>query len=188
MMGRPVCSCVKVLLVTLSLAACAENKPSNTRNFGIFRQKNEGYSILYSLMIDESRVADIFFIKHASDDVGNLVRQIAATAKAAKAKMDDFRKADNRIDYDVQDLPLIEDQSRQAARSEDTKALLGSSGKNFELRLLFTQAQAMMYTHDLCSALLAAEDDPARKTFLSDLANQSEKFYESLLDLLQVKG
>ena len=35
----------------------------------MFRERNEGYSLLYKLMSDESNVSKIFILKHADDPV-----------------------------------------------------------------------------------------------------------------------
>jgi len=171
----------------IALAGCAASPKPPSANGGLFRQKNEGYSILYKLMGDESQVGKIFIIKHADDSVGNLVKGIGDACATAKKQMDEFPKSDNRIEYDVSDLPYIEVKSRELAASETTKALLGSSGKEFELRLIFSQAQAMNYAHQLCDALAADDDNPDRKSFLTDLSQRCSGYYSSLLSLLAVK-
>jgi len=187
-MAKTVRTQLGLLVTALALTGCAESAKPPSANGGIFRQKNEGYSILYKLMTQESDVAKIFIIKHASDQVGDVVKQVAATCQAAKAQMDEFPKKDKRVEYDVPDLPFIEQGSRDLAQKADTKALLGRSGKEFELELVFTQAQAMMYAHDVCEALASDEDDPLRKTFLTDLSTQCGRLADSLMQLLEVKS
>jgi hypothetical protein len=172
---------------SVALAGCAASPKPPSANGGLFRQKNEGYSILYKLMSDESQVGKIFIIKHADDSVGNLIRGVGDACTAASKQMDEFPKSDNRIEYDVSDLPYIEVKSRELAASETTKALLGSSGKEFELRLIFSQAQAMNYAHQLCDALAADEDNPDRKNFLTDLSQRCSGYYTSLMSMLDVK-
>jgi hypothetical protein len=176
-----------LLTCAVALGGCAETHEPLSANGGLFRQKNEGYSLLYKLMSDESKVGQIFIIKHADPPVGDLVKQIGDACKSAQAEMEQFPQKDRRVEYDVADLPFIEQKSRDLAAHADTKALLESSGKTFELRLLFTQAQAMSYGRDLCEALAADETDPLRKGFLNDLSKQCGQFYDSLMDLLAVK-
>ena len=58
--------------------------------------------------------------------------------------------------------PICRTLSRKAAilkPKQEEKDLLFSSGRTFELRLIFTQAEAMGYAVNLCQALLAHEDD-----------------------------
>jgi hypothetical protein len=171
----------------IGLIGCAASPKPPSANGGLFRQKNEGYSILYKLMSDESQVGRIFIIKHADDSVGNLIRGIGDACATAGKQMDEFPKSDNRIEYDVSDLPYVEVKSRELAASETTKALLGSSGKEFELRLIFSQAQAMDYAHQLCESLAADDDNPDRKNFLTDLSQRCSGYYSSLISMLDVK-
>ncbi|MGA2582728.1 MAG: hypothetical protein ABSG31_05575 [Tepidisphaeraceae bacterium] len=177
---------------TAALMACAPNaKTANPNppadNGGIFRERNEGYSLLYQLMSDNSRVGDIFIIKKADAPVGDLVKQIGYACQLAKKQMDDFPKSDKRIEYDVLDLPTIEQNQRDLTAQIDQKELLGSSGKIFELRLVLTQVDSTRYAAELAQALLAIDDDPARKMFLTSLNQQFTAFHDQLTDLVEVK-
>jgi hypothetical protein len=182
------CKTFILLLCPVVLAACASTDKPPSANGGIFRQHNEGYSLLYKLMSDDSRVSGIFFLKHADESVGGLVKEIANFCDAAKKRMDEFPKSDRRIEFDVSDLPYMEQRSRDLQAKEDEKALLGSSGKEFELRLIYTQAQAMGYAVQLSDALAEQEDDPVRKSFLADVSRRCGAFHDSLMKLLAVKS
>jgi hypothetical protein len=157
-------------------------------NDEIDRQNNEGYSILYKLMSDESRVGGIFFIKKADESISAPIKELSLVCQAAKKRLEDFRAADNRLDFDVLDLPYIEQRSRDLEAADDRKLLLLSNGKSFELELLFTQAQATGYAIELSRALAEKETDPARKAFLLDLQQQCTAFHERLMKLLSVNG
>jgi hypothetical protein len=179
----------RLLLLTPLIFGCTQTAPNPPAGEKIsdIREQNAGYSLLYQLMKDESDVKDIFLFKEADDSVGNLIREISNHCSAAKSEMDQFQKTDARLDYDVPNLPQIEQESRALARSEDTHDLLGSSGKPFELHLIFTQAQAMGYARDLSQALANHENDPERKTFLTDLSKQCADYNERLMGLLAAK-
>ena len=120
---------------------------------GPIRQRNQGYSLLYQLLSDESGVSKILILKHADEPVAGLVKEIASACKAAKKQMDDFHKADASTEFDVPDLPRVEQESRDLDSSIEEKELLFSSGKTFELRLIYSQAQAVEYGEVLCNAL-----------------------------------
>jgi len=154
----------------------------------MFRERNEGYSLLYSLMGDESKVGGIFIIKHADDSVSGLVKEIGIACDSAKKQMDGFPYSNNRIEYDVPDLPKLEQRARDLESKAEARELLASSGKLFELRLISTQIQAMGYAVNLCQAMIAVEDDPGRKDFLTNLSNQCAAFRQRLMDLLTVKS
>jgi hypothetical protein len=155
---------------------------------GLVRQHNEGYSLLYKLMDDESKVGQIFILKHADNSIRDLVQQIGSYATAQKAQMDAFRKLDPGIEYDLSDLPNIEQKSRDLEQSDDTKGLLFSNGQTFELRLIYTQAQAMGYATQVARALQEQESDPARKKFLGDLARRCGEFNDQLMKHLVVQS
>ena len=177
-----------ILIGVIALAGCAATPKPPSENGGMFRERNEGYSLLYKLMSDESKVSEIFILKHADEPVKGLVKEIAGACQAAKKQMDGFPIANNRIEYDVPDLPRLEQESRDLEAHEEAKDLLTSSGKTFELRLIFTQAEAMGYAVNLCQAILAHEDDAGHKEFLTNLSGQCAAFEQRLMEVLAVKS
>ena len=176
-----------VILIVIALTGCSSTPKPPSENGGMFRERNEGFSLLYKLMSDESKVGGIFIIKSASEPVKGLVKEIGAACDGAKKQMDGFPELNNRIEYDVPDLPKLEQESRDLEAKADTKDLLTSTGNTFQLRLVFTQAQAMAYAKNLCDALIADEDDPQIKQFLTALSLQCAGFQQRLMDLLTVK-
>jgi hypothetical protein len=176
------------VIAFIALAGCCTAPRPPSENGGAIRERNEGYSLLHQLMHDESRVGGIFILKHADDPVRDLIKEIAAACDNARKQMDEFPKADNRIEFDVPDLPKLEQESRDLESKADEKDLLHSSGKEFELKLIFTQAQAMGYACNLCRALLVHEDDVGRRTFLMDLLDGCIGFQNRLMNLLAVRS
>jgi hypothetical protein len=151
------------------------------------RQQLEGYGLLYKLMSDDSSVAEIFIIKNADPPVIGLAREIARNCQDAKAQLDAFAKSDPSLHLDVSDLPAAEQESRDSTASQDEKELLSSSGKAFELRLLFTQAQAMGYASELSKAVASHEDDATRKNFLMGLSDKCAGYRDRAMEMLAVK-
>ena len=172
----------------VALCGCSSTPKPPSENGGLFRQHNEGYSLLYKLMKDESDVGEIFIIKSAEVPVKSLVKEIGDACQAAGKQMEEFPKLDNRIEYDVPDLPYMEQRSRDLQAGDDEKSLLTTSGKEFERRLIFTQAEATNYAMQLCKALDEKETDPGRKSFLENLAKQCGDFHEWLMNLLAVQS
>jgi hypothetical protein len=186
--GLRMCIRSYICFGAMALVGCATTTKPPSENGGMFRERNEGYSLLYKLMSDESKVGEIFIIKGADDSVKGLVKEIGAACTDAKKQMDGFPLANDRIEYDVSDLPRLEQESRDLEAKEDEKQLLTSSGKTFELRLIFTQAQAMGYAVNLCQSVAAHEDDAGRTEFLTNLSKQCAGFQQRLMDLLIVKS
>jgi hypothetical protein len=178
------------LALLLSLTACASTPPAPppSHNGGLIRERNQGYSLLYKLLSDDAGVNKILYIKHVDEPLASLIKQIASACQDATKQMDEFPKLDKQIEFDVPDLPKVEQESRDLTSKSDTFALLGSSGKDFELYLIFTQAQAMDDATHLSQAMFPREDNPARKDFLTNLAHQCDDFHTRLMKLLTVKS
>jgi hypothetical protein len=179
---------VLLLACALALAGCASTPAPPSANGGMFRRQNEGYGLLYKLMSDDSDVSKIVIFTRADDSVVNLIREIASACQAAKKQMDEFPKSDNRIEYDEPDLPYIEAKGRKQQASDDEDALLTSSGKEFEVRLIVSQAQATDYAVQLSKALEENEADPGRKAFLTKVSKQFAECHARLMNLLTVKS
>jgi hypothetical protein len=168
-----------ILSCTIALAGCATTAPQ--AGGGLIHQRNEGYSLLFKLMSDESQVGNIFILKHADNSIRDLVNQIGSTCQEAKTRLYGFGKSDRSIDFGTTDLPGVEQRSRDLESSDETKALLFSSGQTFELELLFTQVEAMNYAADLSKALAEQEPDPVRKDFLQKLSQHCTDFHDQLM-------
>jgi hypothetical protein len=176
------------VLSALAAFGCAPAAPtSRPVVVEISRQQEEGYGLLYKLMGDESRVSGIFILKGADQPVKDLVNEIAKTCQDSKTQLDDFARSDSGLHLDVTDLPADEEESREIESKLDERNLLESSGKTFELRLLFTQAQAMGYASNLSRAVANHETDAARKDFLNGLADKCAEYRDRATDMLAVK-
>jgi hypothetical protein len=84
-------------------------------------------------------------------------------------------------------LPAVEEKTRDSIQSTNTKRPLFSTGKDFEIRLLLTQIQALDYASHLARALENQEDNKERKAFLSDFSKQCDQHYKNVMQLLSVR-
>jgi hypothetical protein len=174
--------------IAFLLAACASTPEASVGGGGVIHERNQGYSLLYKLMSDEADVGKIFILKGADDSVKNLVKEIGNGCQGAKKQLEEFAKQDAQLGYNTSDLPYIESRQRELQAKEEEKSLLFSSGKEFELKLLFTQAEAMNYAKQLCKALSEKEDNATRKTFLDNFAKQAADYHDRLMKLLTVQS
>jgi len=178
--------CGTLVACALMVAGCATvEKVLPTRAWHQARVRNEGYSLLYQLMSQESDVAKILIIKHADQPVTDIIKQIANTCDQARKELEGFHKKDRHLSFEMANLPEFEQKTRAAIQSTVTKQLLASSGKTFERRLLFTQAESMNYAAHLATVLHDQESDPLRKGFLDALAGRCLTFHDQVVDLLK---
>ncbi len=140
---------------------------------------------MYDLVSQESDVAKLLVIKHTEPPVTDAIKEIAETCSRAKIQLDAFHKKDHQLSFTMSNLPSIEQQTRTSIAATDTKELLFSSGKLFEHRLLFTQAQAMNYAAHLAQVLQEKETEPSRKDFLVKLAERCTTLHDKVIKLMQ---
>jgi hypothetical protein len=178
--------CGMLLACALTVPGCATvQKVLPTAAWHQARVRNEGYSLLYKLMSQESDVAKIFIIKHADPPVADIVKKIASTCDQARKELDLFHEKDRHLSFVMANLPEMEQKTRAAIQSTVTKQLLTSGGKMFEHRLLFTQAESMNYAAHLAAVLHDQENDPLRKQFLASLSQQCTAFHDQVVELLK---
>ena len=149
-----------------------------------YRTRNEGYSLLYELITKQRDVDKILILKHTSARTASEIKEIAQLFRNAQVQLDAFARQDSSLDFKAKHLPLVEDKTRDSIQSTSTKNLLFSTGKDFELRLLLTQVQALDYTSHLASALGNQDENKERKSFLSDFSKQCDQHYKNVLQLL----
>lgn len=147
--------------------------------------RRQGYSLLYQLVTDESKVDGILFIKDASPGTKEAIKSIAARAKRAKEDLDALAESDPTLKLDEPDLPAVEEETREAISSKTAKLLLTSSGEVFEMNLLLTQYEALKYLAALSQALAEREPAGPRKAMLEKLSADTNTLHEGVMILLE---
>jgi len=184
-MRRRVWGGVTPVVCALAVTGCSTvQKVLPTTAWREARVRNEGYSLLYQLMSQESDVAKILIIKQTEPPVTDVIKEIAKTCDQAKKELEMFHEKDRHLSFEMANLPQIEQKTRDAIKSTKTKQLLFSNGKTFERRLLFTQAQAMNYGAHLAKVLHDQDDNPVRKIFLAMLSDHCTALHDKTIDLL----
>ena len=175
-----------LLIWALAATGCATvQKILPTTAWREVRVRNEGYSLLYQLLSQESDAAKLLIIKHADPPIVAIIQEIADTCDAAQKDLKAFQKNDRRLSLAMANLPQIEQKTRAAVESTVTKELLFSSGKKFEVRFLFTQAEAMNYGAHVAKVLHDQETDPQRKKFLATIAARCTTLHDRVMGLLK---
>lgn len=130
-----------------------------------------GYSLLDSLLSDESSVADILVIKSVNDEVARLLKSISKLAKADRDAIRKLYPLDPPIDPSGDGLPRIETDARTRIRNQQTGRLLLSGGEEFEVLILLTQEKATDYLESICRSLASADPQGERRETLQGMAD-----------------
>lgn len=178
--------CGILIVCVLAVAGCATiQKVLPTVAWQKARIRNEGYSLLYQLLSQESDAAKILIIKHADYPIPDIINEIASASGQAKKELELFQKNDQHLNLKMPHLPEVEQKTRAAIESTVTKQLLFSSGKTFEVRFLFTQAEAMNYAAHLAQVLHDQETDPLRQKFLATLSERCTMLHDRVIGLVK---
>jgi hypothetical protein len=172
---------VTIVLVSIGCASVQEKIPFVGSRY---RTRNEGFSLLYDLTTKQRDVDKILILKHVSDKTAKEIKEIAQTFRQAQEQFDAFARQDSSLDFKTKHLPVLEDKTRDSIQSTTTKDLLFSSGKDFELRLLLTQVQALDYASHLASVLGNQDENKGRKSFLSEFSKQCDQHHKNVMQLL----
>lgn len=177
------------LLCAAALSGCTTSRPARQvpplpEEGNEERIRNEGYSLLYTLMDQERNVGKILIIKRIDEPSANLIKAISERCGQAKDKLDELQERYPGIDMEMTHLPVIEQKARDSIASAATKQLLFSAGELFRARLLLTQAEAMKYGAHLAKALHDQEINEERKPFLDELSKDLTDFHDQVVELV----
>jgi hypothetical protein len=173
-----------IIIGALAGIGCASVQEKIPFVGGRYRTRNEGYSLLYELITKQRDVDKILILKHASGRTATEIKEIAQTFRQAQERFDAFARQDSSLSFKAEHLPSLEVKARDSIQSTSTKNLLFSTGKDFELRLLLTQAQALDYVSHLAVVLEDREDNKQRALILDEFSKQCDQHYKNVLQLL----
>jgi len=149
--------------------------------------RNNAYSLLHQLLVEQKNVSLLRFIKREHADVKQLIKTIAADSSTGAKLLEGFAKHDPSIYLEDIGLPPGETAARAAIASTKKKELLGQAGDEFELTLLLSQSEALSYAWHL--AKVAGENDtqPDRASALEGVSKSMEKLYHEVFVMLLSK-
>lgn len=177
----------RILVLLLAMSACAPTKTRPPPSGDAPRNSvSEGYALLYELVSKQSGLDKALVMGGMGTDGKALIREIAEASKSAAAKIEAFAKADASLDLKHTALPEVEVRARSATESAATKHLL-FAGKEFELRLLVTQADATEYGRMLAKELREVDQDRERRAWLKEFSAQYGKLRDRVEGRLTVR-
>jgi hypothetical protein len=143
-----------------------------------------GYALLFDLLADEKDVALLRFIKHEQPELKILIGDISRVSGEAYARLEEFGKADPKLNLKNEGLPLAELAARKSISTMKTRALLHETGAEFEVELLLSQTEALVYGANLAQVLAASETDSQRARYLRDTADRLLQLNRRVIQML----
>jgi len=159
------------MFLVLLLCGCQSFKSTNEKssatnpaeaNNANLPIRNNALALLDDLLNDEKNLSKILIVKHNSDELGTLVKQISETAGGGAKMLDEFAKSEGGIDFKRTDLPPGESATRKLISKTKEHELLSSKDAEFEFQLLLTQVEALNYGAHLAMVIADSEKDPGR--------------------------
>lgn len=176
---------LSLLLVAMGLAGCESLRPANPPPAQPQLAAGEhGYALLFDLMGDEKDVAKLRFIKHERSELKELIKEISRTCDETHKQLEAFGKADAGLNLKSLGLPAAEIETRKAISKTKEKALLTDKNKEFEIQLLLSQSEALMYGAHLALVTGRTERLPERARFLEKFSAGLTLLQKKVVDML----
>ena len=135
-------------------------------------------------MGDEKNVSKLLIIKRERSELKEVVKAISHTAGQAHKQLEKFGKADARLNLKDKGLPAAETATRESISKAKARDLLTDKGKDFELKLLLSQNEALTYGEHLALTAVQGETNPQRLQFLQTLARELGQLRRRVVDVI----
>lgn len=146
--------------------------------------RQNGYALLWDLLGDEKDVSLLRFIKSEQPELKTLMTDISRASASAYHRLEEFGKADPKLNLKNEGLPLAELAARKSISTYKTRLLLHNKGAEFELQLLLSQNEALVYGANLAQVLAASETDSERAQFLRETSDRLLQLDHRVIELL----
>jgi hypothetical protein len=174
-----------ILLTVLSSCALFRESPPPRPQADLARSGNHhGYALLYDLLGDEKNVSKLLIVKRERAELASLIKDISRVAADAHKTIEVLARLDARLNLIDRGLPRAEVATRERIAKARAKELLTDKGKDFELRLLLTQNEALIYGTHLAAAVVAEEENPDRVKFLNRLSSDLSSLQQRVVGML----
>lgn len=169
-------------LAALLFCGCAHfQKPAakhqETLGSGKSEIRNNAASLLYELLGDEKDVSKILIIKRNSDELGRLIKSVSAAAAVNYKQLKQLAAVDPTLNLNLMALPPGEKAARAAIAKTKERELLSASGREFEFKLLLTQAEALSYGWHLAKIVAENSSSVEQVQKFTALSQQLENLY-----------
>lgn len=150
---------------------------------GVTTAVNNGYALLFDLLGNEKDLSKLLVAKREREEVRELVKEISDVTGRAHQQLESFARSAG-LNLKERGLPWAETETRAAISKTRAKELLIEGGKEFELRLLLSQNEALTYGVHLADTIGRREADPDRAKFLRDLSAELTRLQQKVVAML----
>ena len=168
-----------------SPTAQSESAPASAKRNVNLPIRNNALALLDDLLNDEKNVSKILLVKHHSDGLAKLIKDISSTAGQGAKMLDEFPKNEPGLDLRRLDLPPGEMAGRKLISKTKEHLLLSSKDAEFEFQLLLTQSEALNYGAHLAMVVADCETQPERVREFLKLSAQMRDLHERVLAMLR---
>jgi hypothetical protein len=147
--------------------------------------RNNAMALLDDLLNDEKNVSKILLVKHHSDELAKLIKDISATSGEGAKMLEEVAKQETGLNLKQLDLPPGEAATRKAISKTKEHLLLTSKDAEFELQLLLTQAEALNYGAHLAMVVAENETNSERTREFLQLSAQLRNLEDRELVMLR---
>jgi hypothetical protein len=147
--------------------------------------RNNAMALLDDLLNDEKNVSKILIVKHNSDELGKVIKDISETAGNGAKMIEEFSKSAGGLDLKRLDLPPGEAATRKAISKTKEHELLTAKDAEFEFQLLLTQVEALNYGAHLSMVIADCETDPSHTREFLRLGSQLRDLRERVEAMLR---
>jgi hypothetical protein len=147
--------------------------------------RDNALALLDDLLGDEKNVSKILIIKHNSEELGKLIKNISEAAKNGAETVESAAKHEPGVNLKQLDLPPGELAARKAISDTKEHLLLHSKDAEFEFQLLLTQAEALNYGAHLAQVVAENESNALFARQFTNLSEQLKNLQEQVLAILR---
>jgi hypothetical protein len=147
--------------------------------------RDNALALLDDLLRDEKNVSKILIIKHNSEELGKLIKNISEAAKNGAETVESAAKHEPGLNLKQLDLPPGELAARKAISNTKEHLLLHSKDAEFEFQLLLTQAEALNYGAHLAQVVAENESNALFARQFANLSEQLKHLQEQVLAMLR---
>lgn len=169
-------------MVTLILAGCASAE--KTSYVQPANQPFHTYALLFDLLGDEKDVSKLLIIKRDRPELAVLIKKISHISADGHKQLAALGKADPNLNLKDLGLPAGEIETRKAIAKTKGKSLLSAKGKDFELRLLLSQSEALTYGAHLAGTIALHETNPARSALIQQLSKDLTDLQKQVFEMI----